>query len=264
MSTPGASTARAQSTAEWTPARICSAIEAAAREYDLPSAFFARLIWTESRFDTAALSPKGAQGIAQFMPGTAKLEGLSDPFDPHLAIPASAKHLADLRGEFGNLGLAAAAYNSGRNRVARWLAGASGLPWETLDYVQSITARPADWFRDSGREVEDRPLDETLSFGAGCRKLPIMKTRAVFAGASVPPWGAQVAGGISHAAAHQAFARARRANPGLIGGEPLILRNRRGAGPRFSARIGHPDRGAALAFCRRLTARGSPCTVQRN
>jgi len=52
--------------------------------------FFARLIWKESRFDIKAVSPAGAQGVAQFMPATAKRRGLADPFDPEQAIPASA------------------------------------------------------------------------------------------------------------------------------------------------------------------------------
>src|SRR5699024_2330005 len=102
--------------------RLCALIDAAAGAHALPPAFLARLIWKESRFDIRALSPVGAQGIAQFMPGTARLRGLEDPWDPREAIPASAHFLADLRARFGNLGLAAAAYNGGPDRVARWLA----------------------------------------------------------------------------------------------------------------------------------------------
>ncbi|MEM6942801.1 MAG: lytic transglycosylase domain-containing protein, partial [Pseudomonadota bacterium] len=100
--------------------RICRLIEDAAEEFGLNPHFFARLIWKESRFDAKALSPKGAQGIAQFMPGTAKLVGLKDPWDPARAIPASASHLADLHRAFGNWGLAAAGYNAGAGRVERF------------------------------------------------------------------------------------------------------------------------------------------------
>ena len=78
-------------------ADVCRRIEAAAKERDLPPGFLARLIWKESRFDPDAVSPKGASGIAQFMPGTAALRGLEDPFDPRTAIPASAHYLSDLR-----------------------------------------------------------------------------------------------------------------------------------------------------------------------
>ena len=70
---------------------------------------FVRLIWRESRFNPSAVSPKGAQGIAQFMPGTAGERGLLDPLNPVQALPKSAEFLAELRSQFGNLGLAAAA-----------------------------------------------------------------------------------------------------------------------------------------------------------
>jgi hypothetical protein len=65
------------------------------------------------------------------MPATARWRGLADPFDPLEAIAQTAKLLRDLRREFGNLGLAAAAYNAGPGRVRDWLAGRRGLPRET-------------------------------------------------------------------------------------------------------------------------------------
>ena len=58
---------------------VCKRIEGAARKWKLPPAFFARLIWRESRFDPNAVSPVGASGIAQFMPGTAKDRKLEQP-----------------------------------------------------------------------------------------------------------------------------------------------------------------------------------------
>ena len=75
---------------------ICGAISANASAHGLPEHFFARLIWKESLFDPGAVSPKGAQGIAQFMPGTAKRRDLDDPFDPKAALAASAAYLAEL------------------------------------------------------------------------------------------------------------------------------------------------------------------------
>ena len=68
------------------------------------------------------MSPKGAEGIAQFMPRTADWHGLADPFDPIEALRHSAGYLRELRDRFGNLGLAAAAYNAGPGRVSAWLA----------------------------------------------------------------------------------------------------------------------------------------------
>ncbi len=85
-----------------TVSRICQLIGANADAHGIPRDFFARLIWKESRFDHRAVSPVGAEGIAQFMPYTAKERGLADPFDVEQAIPASANFLRDLKGAFGN------------------------------------------------------------------------------------------------------------------------------------------------------------------
>ena len=107
---------------------MCLMIELAARAQDLPLEFFARVIWQESRFQSDAVGPmtrsgQRAQGIAQFMPGTANERRLLDPFDPVQALPKSAEFSSELRSQFGNLGLAAAAYNAGPRRVQEWLAG---------------------------------------------------------------------------------------------------------------------------------------------
>lgn len=134
------------------PVRLCHTIHAHAAAEGLPKLFFVRLIWRESRFDPNAVSRAGAQGIAQFMPGTAELRHLDDPFDPAKALPKSAELLSDLFDRFGNLGLAAAAYNAGPRRVENWLADKSGLPKETRDYVEFITGKPAAYWRDEDTE----------------------------------------------------------------------------------------------------------------
>src|ERR1700683_2953786 len=123
---------------------ICHAIEVDAAENELPVEFFARVIWQESRFNALAVSPKGAQGIAQFMPRTADWHGLADPFNPIEALKHSASYLRELRDRFGNLGLAAAGYNAGPGRVSEWLAGTRALPGETRNYVAVITGWTAD------------------------------------------------------------------------------------------------------------------------
>jgi hypothetical protein len=84
---------------------LCPTLERAAAENGLPLDFFVRVIWQESRFNALAVSPKGAQGIAQFMPQTADWRGLSNPFDASAALKASASYLRDLRTRLGNLGL---------------------------------------------------------------------------------------------------------------------------------------------------------------
>src|SRR5205807_4529879 len=97
---------------------ICLKMESAAAANGLPLEFFARLIWRESNFRSNAVGPvtrsgERALGIAQFMPRTAAERGLLDPFDPVQALPKSAEFLRELLAEFGDLGLAAAAYNAG-------------------------------------------------------------------------------------------------------------------------------------------------------
>jgi hypothetical protein len=129
---------------------FCDALREAAESSDIPIAFFARLLWQESRFQAFEVSRVGAQGVAQFMPATAAEVGLDDPFDPFKAMPASARFLRKLHNEFGNLGLAAAAYNAGSGRIQKWLSGRSALPRETRDYVRIITGNNAEnWLEES-------------------------------------------------------------------------------------------------------------------
>jgi hypothetical protein len=125
---------------------ICTALDRSASQNDLPLDFFTRLIWQESRFNPLSVSHAGTQGIAQFMPGTARRVGLGNPFDPIEALPKSAELLRELGAQFGNLGLAAAAYNAGPKRVEDWLAKRKVLPLETEAYVRIITGRSAqEW-----------------------------------------------------------------------------------------------------------------------
>ena len=147
---------------------LCNTLFDSAQHNDLPVPFFANLIWQESRLRHNAVSPVGAQGIAQFMPRVAAAVGLTDPFDPRQALPASARLLHELRERFRNLGFAAAAYNAGVHRVSEWLLHGGKLPRETQTYVVRITGRSVDEWRKS-------PLDESaLRFARPlpCRELP--------------------------------------------------------------------------------------------
>ena len=125
---------------------LCEAMRDAAIESGIPVGFFARLLWQQSRFRSEEISPAGAQGIAQFMPATAAEMRLDDPFDAYQAIPASAKLICKLHDQFGNLGLAAAAYNAGGGKIEKWLARRATLPKETRTYVRIITGLgPEEW-----------------------------------------------------------------------------------------------------------------------
>lgn len=122
---------------------VCETVTKAAQNNGLPVSFLIHLLFQESRFSPGVVSNAGAQGIAQFMPNTASEWGVDNPFDPLQAIPASARLLRNLFERFGNLGLAAAAYNAGPKRIQDWLAKKGSLPQETQGYVKTITGRPA-------------------------------------------------------------------------------------------------------------------------
>jgi hypothetical protein len=250
-----------------TVGRICDLIETHATRHGLPSDFLARLIWKESRFDPSAVSPAGAEGIAQFMPGTAAMRGLSDPYDIDQAIPASARYLAELSAGFGNLGLAAAAYNAGENRVARWVSKGGFLPLETENYVLDIMGAPADSFVGM-HEATVPPLDGKASFGDSCRKLPASAAMTVaMATVHSKPWGVQVAGNFRRDAAVRQWQGLKARHPALPGREDAVVsRIRTPIGRRgiYAVRIGADDRKSGDAICAALRASGGACIVMRN
>lgn len=154
-------------------AKVCMRIEHQALKWNLPPGFFARLIWLESRFNPNAISHKGAEGIAQFIPSTARIRHLKDAFDYASAIDASAHFLSDLRDASGNLGLAAASYNAGSSRVERWRRKNSYLPDETKNYVRYITGFHAREWKKSKSPRPTFILHKDKSFQQACQDLPI-------------------------------------------------------------------------------------------
>jgi Transglycosylase SLT domain len=141
---------------------LCDTLASSAHTSGLPVSFFSNLIWQESRFVFRAVSPAGALGIAQFMPRTAAAMGLTNPFDPLKALPASAHLLGTLFQRFGNLGLAAAAYNAGEARVSNWLSNKSGLPQETRNYVLAITGLPVEHWKAAVRGLQSFKLAKRM------------------------------------------------------------------------------------------------------
>lgn len=248
--------------------RVCDLIELHSDRAGLPRDFLARLIWKESRFDPGAVSPVGAEGIAQFMPGTAKLRGLADSFDIEQAIPASAAYLGELKKNFGNLGLAAAAYNAGENRVARWLSSGGFLPLETENYVLDIMGEPPDNFTDKAYAGKVQPLHPALGFGPACRRLPVSAPSTIaMATVHVKPWGVQVAGGFNRAAVIRQWQRLQgRHSSVLKGHDPVVSRVRSPRGRRgiYALRIGAESRSEADGICQKLRGSGGSCVVLRN
>ena len=249
---------------------MCRLIESAARTQRLPIAFLTRLIWQESSFRPNAVSPAGAQGVAQFMPRTADERGLANPFDPEEAIPKSAQLLADLNRRFGNLGLAAAAYNAGPARVAKWLAGEGNLPAETQAYILIITRHPAeDWNGGAAAEtITGKAISPQLSCSQTAASIRRSVTRPVGASALFAPWGVQLAGSFSKAAALAAYKRAQSSYAALLGKmEPMVIGGRvprMGFAPYYRVRVPAFSRAAAEALCAKLLRAGGACAVLRS
>lgn len=258
---------------------ICLMIESAARESSLPLEFFARVIWQESRFRPDAIGPmtrsgQRAQGIAQFMPGTASERGLLDPLNPVQALPKSAEFLAELREQFGNLGLAAAAYNAGPRRLQEWLAGTGGMPLETRNYVYAITGSSVeDWAKagKGGKQPERMPTSSCRELMALLKQAPNpfiagLEQRVTLAAAR--QWGVQLAAGFSRDKALAMYGRAVSKLAAVIGNrDPSILTSRlrsRGPAAFYQVRFGADTRNEADDLCNRIRKAGGACFVLRN
>jgi hypothetical protein len=248
---------------------ICHALEQDAAENELPVEFFARVIWQESRFNALAVSGKGAQGIAQFMPATAGDRGLADPFDPIAALKQSASYLHDLKAQFGNLGLAAAAYNAGPSRVGAFLTSKRALPGETRNYVAIITGWTAD---DWASAKPPQTSETTIPQGVPCTRLANLilapKAEQQRIAAYVPKWGMQLAAAWSESKAWAIYRAVQKQYASVIGDrEPIVLEARlpgRGMATRYIIRIADDDRRYLDKFCDKLTAAGGACLVLRN
>jgi soluble lytic murein transglycosylase-like protein len=264
-----ATQARAAEQRENVIGAVCALIDSSALAETLPVAFLTRLIWQESNFRSDAISPAGARGVAQFMPATANARGLADPFDPEAAIPEAAALLSQLRDQFGNLGLAAAAYNAGPARVARFVAGEQALPAETEAYVAIVTKHsPQEWRgKDAAKLVEAElfPDASCVQIVAKFRTAePTLFARSPF----WAPWGVQIAGAFSKAAALRQYKRAEARYAAILGGvEPMVLAGRlmnRGFGAFYRVRAPAQTRAEAQQLCAKLRKVGGACVVLRS
>jgi Transglycosylase SLT domain/SPOR domain len=257
---------------------ICLLVESAAQAHGLPFEFFARLIWQESRFKPDAVGPRTrggrrALGISQFMPGTASERGLLDPFDPVAALPKAAEFLHELHARFGNLGLAAAAYNAGPQRLRDWLDGRGGLPQETRNYVLTITGRSADEWAAARGDGDKAPVER-----ASCGELmALLKAQpSPFIGelerrvreGGARPWGVQLSAGFLRERVLAAYAAIQRTYQTVLENrDPIIIENKfrsRGTQNFYQVRVGADTRGSANELCAALRSAGGACLVLRN
>ena len=253
---------------------LCSAIAREAIANDLPAEFFTKLIWQESRFNPRARSYKGAEGIAQFMPGTARWRGLEDSYDPFQALHKSARWLAELRDQFGNVGLAAAAYNAGPGRIQSWLSGRASLPSETRHYVRIITGIPADkWSQPrvtGGDELTPKTIPcKTIPSSVSANYRPPVGANSVSPDRSASePWGLQLIGDRSETRALTDFRKLQQRFPAILGNRnPLVLKTQptgRRSATWYRVRVAENTRDRAQELCRKLETAGGKCIVLRN
>lgn len=111
-------------------------IKQAAQIYKLPENLIKSVIKQESNFTNTVVSKAGAAGLMQLMPGTARLLGVTDSFDPEQNIMGGAKYIRQMLDQFGNVELALAAYNAGPGNVKKY----GGIPpfKETQQYVTKV------------------------------------------------------------------------------------------------------------------------------
>jgi soluble lytic murein transglycosylase-like protein len=258
---------------------VCQTLQSAAQLNDLPLEFLTRLIWQESRFDAHAISSAGAQGIAQFMPGTAAWIGLANPFDVADAITKSAELLRSLKSQFGNLGLAAAAYNAGPKRVTDWLAGYRGLPRETQAYVLIVTGHAAQEWTTAADRMSLNPPD-----GVPCPQIVKLfshdrlatartvvgrddNAKSVNGSATAEaPWGVQLIGGSSQTSLLASYHQLQRKYQTVLGPhQPLVIRSQVGRNASwYRLRIAAQTLAEAKLLRGTLREAGGSCLVQKN
>jgi hypothetical protein len=152
------------------PGRYAAQFRSAAKKQGLDDAWLRAIAHAESGFDANALSPKGAQGVMQLMPATARSYGVTDAYSPQQSIDAGAKHLrALLRRYRGDLTLAAAAYNAGAGAVARF----GGVPpyRETRAYIAKVQALHTS-YRRALDALAGQPAPEEMRLIIATRSAP--------------------------------------------------------------------------------------------
>jgi soluble lytic murein transglycosylase-like protein len=136
-------TPQSASEARQADAALAPTVERIAAEQSLPAELIHSVIKVESNYNAFAISPKGAMGMMQLIPATARRFGVADVFSPADNIQGGARYLKYLLDLYhGNYPLALAAYNAGEDAVARY-GGVPPFP-ETQNYVAQVGKRVED------------------------------------------------------------------------------------------------------------------------
>jgi hypothetical protein len=201
--------------------------------------------------------------------------GLSNPFDVNAALKASASYLRDLLTRFGNLGLAAAAYNAGPQRVQDWLSARGGLPKETRHYVQIVTGHSGEQWSGGPTQVngtlpERVPCSDvvkSISYRTAAR-LDVGMANAPSGDVphAKPGWGVQLVGSASQASALASFQQLQKAYKTLLETrQPTVIQSKVGTSSFwYRVRVVTDSRSDAERLCSGLRAAGGSCLVQRN
>jgi hypothetical protein len=194
------------------------------------------------------------------------LRQLENPFNPLEAIDKSAQLLRDLNREFGNLGLAAAAYNAGSGRVRDWLLRGRPLPGETRAYVRLVTGRSVEeWAAGQPDPLETRAL-KVLPCDLPAATLVHPDRYASARTKTVKPWGVEVVGSSTPALALARYREWRSKYAAIVGDrEPhVVVRGVLGDMGAARVRIGADTQADAAKLCAALRAARTYCDVMRN
>ncbi|MDP8989021.1 MAG: lytic transglycosylase domain-containing protein [Acidobacteriota bacterium] len=145
------------------PAHIQELVEKSARAHNIDPLLVQSVIQVESNYNHFAVSPKGAEGLMQLMPGTARMLGVSNSFDPAENIEAGVKYLRYLQSLYQDDRLALAAYNAGPKAVDKY-KGTPPFP-ETQDYVNQVgqryqTAKHNEALKSAAQPAAPAPREE--------------------------------------------------------------------------------------------------------
>ncbi len=144
---------------------VDDALAVAASKYGIPLSLLRSVAKTESNFNPAAVSPKGAQGLLQIMPATQGDLGVTNPFDPYQSADGGAKYLSQLYGQYGDWNRALIAYNEGPGTLAK-----GTIYPGAQSYADSILANagidtPAESPADTGSVVDSWDAGDALGGG---------------------------------------------------------------------------------------------------